>query len=107
MASGKRSAVFVELLREGLEARRRAELWREIIEGCREMAGTCREIEEEYNALNEEVHRALDSSSPPQADRAGEVDKRRLTGTSGIVGEETMRRIEVVLKIATGLTPTE
>lgn len=34
------------------------------------------------------------------------VDKRRLTGRYGAVGEETMRRVEEALKIATGLTPT-
>jgi mRNA interferase MazF len=32
------------------------------------------------------------------------VDKRRLTGSYGIIGEETMRRVEDALKIATGLT---
>ena len=33
------------------------------------------------------------------------VDKRRLTGYYGKVSEETMRRVEQALKIATGLTP--
>lgn len=33
------------------------------------------------------------------------VDKRRLTGYYGKVTEETMRRVEQALKIATGLTP--
>ena len=33
------------------------------------------------------------------------VDKRRLTGSYGRVSDETMRRVEEALKVATGLTP--
>jgi metal-responsive CopG/Arc/MetJ family transcriptional regulator len=57
---GKRSAVIADLLREWLEAQRREQLRREVIEGCREMAETYLEIEREYHPLEEEVHRALD-----------------------------------------------
>src|SRR5207302_8452931 len=32
------------------------------------------------------------------------VDKRRLTGRYGLVGEDTMLRVEEALKVATGLT---
>jgi mRNA interferase MazF len=32
------------------------------------------------------------------------VDKRRLTGSYGSVSEETMKRVETALKVATGLT---
>jgi mRNA interferase MazF len=34
------------------------------------------------------------------------VDKRRLRGTYGSIGDETMRSVEEALKVATGLTRT-
>lgn len=60
VASGKRSAVVGDLLREWLETRRREALRQEIIEGCREMAALYQEIEREYLPLDEEVHRAVE-----------------------------------------------
>ena len=61
VAPGKRSAVIADLLREWLDERRREQLRREIIEGCREMADIYLETEREYHPLEDEVHRALDA----------------------------------------------
>jgi hypothetical protein len=60
VASGRRSAVIADLIHDWLEARRREELRREIIEGCREMAAVYQEIERDYQPLDEELHRAVE-----------------------------------------------
>ena len=59
--AGSRSAVISKLLTEWIEEKRREVLRREIIDGCREMTGDYRQIEQEYHALEEEVERALDA----------------------------------------------
>jgi metal-responsive CopG/Arc/MetJ family transcriptional regulator len=56
---GQRSAAIAELLRGWLETRRREQLRREVIEGCREMAETYLETEREYHPLEEEVQRQV------------------------------------------------
>ena len=58
--SGNRSAVIAELIQNWLEIKRREQLRRAIIEGCREMSDVYLEIEGEYHPLEEEVHHALD-----------------------------------------------
>ena len=65
VSAGKRSAVVADIIRDWLDRRKRQELRRETIEGCREMADVYREIEEEYHPLEEEIHRGLDDQ--PQA----------------------------------------
>jgi len=61
VGSGKRSSVIANLLQNWLVERRRAELRRQVIEGCREMADVYGELERAYHPLEEEVHRGLDS----------------------------------------------
>lgn len=70
VASGSRSAVVADLIRAWLETRRREELRREIIEGCQEMAALYSEIEQEFQPLEEEVHRALAGETGRRAERA-------------------------------------
>lgn len=55
--AGKRSAVVSRVLRDWLERERREQLRREVIEGCREMAGVYLDVEREYHPLEEEIHR--------------------------------------------------
>ena len=57
VATGKRSQIVNEALRAWLEARRREELRREVIAGCREMADVYQELEQEFHPLEEEVER--------------------------------------------------
>jgi hypothetical protein len=52
---------------EWLDSRKKEELRRAVIEGCREMADVYLEIEREYHSLEEEVQNALDAQ--PQARR--------------------------------------
>jgi metal-responsive CopG/Arc/MetJ family transcriptional regulator len=59
VAPEQRSAIIADLLREWLEARRREQLRRDVIEGCREMAEIYLETEREYHPLEEEAHQAL------------------------------------------------
>jgi metal-responsive CopG/Arc/MetJ family transcriptional regulator len=61
VASGKRSAVIAGLLRDWLEEQQRQKLRRQVVEGCREMAGIYLEIEQAYHPLEEEVHHAFDA----------------------------------------------
>lgn len=58
--AGRRSAVVAALLDDWLEQKRREELRRAVIEGCRQMADVYLEIEREYHPLEEEVRRALE-----------------------------------------------
>ncbi len=58
--AGKRSAVVAELIREYLAEREREALRRDIIEGCEDMAEIYLEIEREFNAADEELHRAVE-----------------------------------------------
>jgi hypothetical protein len=75
--AGERSAVIAQLLQDWLQARRRAQLRQDLIEGCREMAEVYREIESEYHPLEEEVQHALDNDSPPRRGRARASRSRR------------------------------
>ena len=59
VAPGKRSSTIDAILRDWLADKRRAELRREIIEGCQAMADVYVEIEREYHPLEEEVQRAF------------------------------------------------
>jgi len=60
---GRRSAVIAELLHQWLSECQRQRLRAQVIEGCREMADVMLEIEREFNPLDEEIARALDSPS--------------------------------------------
>ena len=56
-----------------------------------------------FEALIEPPEGGLTRRSQVMLMQLRSVDKRRLTGYYGAVSEETMRRIESALKIATGL----
>lgn len=58
--SGQRSAVVGELMSEWLEERRKEEIRKSIIEGCREMWDVLLEVERDYHPLDEEVARKYD-----------------------------------------------
>lgn len=76
-SAGERSAVIAGLLRECLEQKRREELRRQVVEGCRDMTDLYLAVEKEYHPLEEEVHRALENqpaarrcrSRPPRSGR--------------------------------------
>lgn len=59
VASGERSAVVTDLIREWLEERRKEELRKSIIEGCKEMWDIYLETEREFHPLEEEVDHLL------------------------------------------------
>jgi hypothetical protein len=54
---GKRSGMIAEFMRYWLDTRRKARLRKEIVEGCREMAGEYKVIEADFHPLEEEVER--------------------------------------------------
>lgn len=56
---GQRSAKIAELIDGWLEEAQRAQLRREIEEGCREMWDLYREVAEEWRPLDEELDRAF------------------------------------------------
>lgn len=58
VAPGKRSATLDTILRDWLAEKHRAQLRREIIEGCQAMADIYLEIERAYHPLEEEVANA-------------------------------------------------
>ena len=61
VAPGKRSAVLAEIMGEWLAERDRETLRRDIAAGCEAMADVYREIEQEFNAADEELHRAVEA----------------------------------------------
>ncbi len=63
VTSGRRSRAVGDALREWLEARRREELRREVIVGCRDMADVYEEIEREFHPLEEEVERRASATA--------------------------------------------
>jgi len=69
VAAGNRSSTVAGLIEDWLDKRRRAELRRAVIEGCREMGEEYLATESEYHPLEEEVHRELDRTA--QARRRG------------------------------------
>jgi hypothetical protein len=54
---GERSQFLAKLIGDWLEESEREALRRELIEGCREMAGIYQEIEQEWNCASDEVWR--------------------------------------------------
>src|SRR5437762_3137273 len=74
---GERSAMIARLVQGWLESRRRDQLRRAIIEGCRDLADIYREIEREYHPLEEEVQYALEDESPARRNRARAARPRR------------------------------
>ena len=60
VGAGERSAVLARLVQEWLEMRKREQLRRDIIAGCREMAEVYRDVEREYHSLEEEVQHAIE-----------------------------------------------
>ena len=60
VAPGKRSTTIAEMMHAWLEEREREALRRNIVEGCAAMADIYREIEQEFNAADEELHRAVE-----------------------------------------------
>ena len=76
VAAGQRSTVLASLLRAWLEERRREQLHKVIIAGCRDMAAIYLEAEEAYHPLEEEVQRALDDRSKTRRNRSGATRSR-------------------------------
>jgi metal-responsive CopG/Arc/MetJ family transcriptional regulator len=57
LGPGERSAFVAKLIHEWLDESERAELRRQVVEGCQEMSGVYHEIAEEWEPLAEEVWR--------------------------------------------------
>lgn len=77
VAPGRRSAVIGQVLSKWLEERRREQLGKALIEGCRDMAEVYLEIEKEFHPLEEEVSRALGSTAPKRRRRSSTSRSRR------------------------------
>jgi metal-responsive CopG/Arc/MetJ family transcriptional regulator len=77
VAPGQRSSVLAALLQEWLEEQRRQQLRQEIITGCQEMGAIYQEMEQAYHPLEEEVQRALDSTSKTRRHRPRAARSRR------------------------------
>ena len=60
LAPGERSAFLARLIADWLAERERQELRRRVVEGCRDMAGLYREIDEEWRNASDEVWRGVD-----------------------------------------------
>jgi hypothetical protein len=60
LAPGERSAFLAKLIGDWLAEREREALRRELIEGCKEMAGLYQEIEQEWNGASDEVWRGAE-----------------------------------------------
>lgn len=58
--AGKRSNVIARLIADWLAEQERQSLRRGIVEGCDEMAEAYRETERAFNAVDEELHRAVE-----------------------------------------------
>ena len=54
---GERSKVVAKLMEDWLAERERAELRRQVIEGCKEMAGVYLDVDKEWNSAADEVWR--------------------------------------------------
>lgn len=63
---GQRSALLARLLDEWIDRRRRAELARAVVEGCKEMAEVYLDVEREFHPLEEEVERVPRRRSKPK-----------------------------------------
>jgi metal-responsive CopG/Arc/MetJ family transcriptional regulator len=57
LASGERSRFLAKLIEAWLAEREREELRKQVIEGCKEMAGLYLEIDREWNTAADEVWR--------------------------------------------------
>jgi oligoendopeptidase F len=57
--SGQRSAIVATLLDQWIKEKEREALQQRIIESCADMADEYQEIEREFLAIDEELHRAL------------------------------------------------
>jgi len=57
LAPGERSRFLAKLIEQWLAERQRAELRRQVIEGCKDMSGLYEEIDREWNRASEEVWR--------------------------------------------------
>lgn len=77
VAPGKRSPRIAAVLQEWLDRGRRAQLRREIVDGCREMADVYRQVEGEFHPLDEEVDRAIDARPPARGRRSRAARPRR------------------------------
>jgi metal-responsive CopG/Arc/MetJ family transcriptional regulator len=53
---GRRSGVIANMLQEWIDRRRREQLRREVIEGCRDMSAVYLEIEQAFHPLEEELY---------------------------------------------------
>ena len=71
---GKRSAMLAAIMADWVDRKRREELSRDIINGCREMAEIYLATEQEYHALEEEVEHGARKKSD---DRRTKKGKRR------------------------------
>jgi metal-responsive CopG/Arc/MetJ family transcriptional regulator len=54
--SGRRSGVIANMLQEWIDRRRREQLRREVIEGCRDMSAVYLETEQAFHSLQEELY---------------------------------------------------
>ena len=57
---GQRSGLVASLIQEWLADRERQALRQSLAEGLEDMADIYREIEQEFNAIDEELHRAVE-----------------------------------------------
>ena len=57
LPAGERSAFLAKLMRNWLVARQRAELRRQVIEGCAEMRALYEEVDREWGSVSDEVWR--------------------------------------------------
>lgn len=60
LAPGERSGFVARLIQEWLDESERRELRRQVIEGCKEMAGIYQQIDREWNRASEEVWRDIE-----------------------------------------------
>jgi metal-responsive CopG/Arc/MetJ family transcriptional regulator len=60
LAPGERSRFLAKLMAEWLARRERDELRRQVIEGCNEIAGLYREIDQEWNHVSDEVWHGIE-----------------------------------------------
>ena len=77
VALDNRNAVMDELLSDWLNRQEKERLRREIVEGCREMAGVYLQTELEFHPLEEEVVRGLDHQAKSRRRGAGSARSRR------------------------------
>lgn len=74
---GKRGPLVAQVLGDWLERRRREQLRKEVIEGCREMADVYLRVEKDFHPLDEEVDRGIGDRTRARRRRTGAARSRR------------------------------